>query len=213
MGFGLLNPIITFSRFVLFLCLVNTASANVETKDFTILVLGDSLSAGYGLPKGDAFPEQLSNKINNNQNNINIINAGVSGDTTQGGLARLGWALSDNPDMVIVELGANDGLRGLEPSLMEKNLDAIITELKKREIKVLLTGMYAPPNYGEDYLKEYNSVFPRLAKRHNITLYPFFLEGVAGEPTLNQPDGIHPTKEGIAIMVDRILPYVKEVMK
>ncbi len=200
-------------RFVLFLVLVNTASANEGKTDFTILVLGDSLSAGYGLNQGDGFPEQLSSKINEKKNNIKIINAGVSGDTTQGGLARLNWALVDNPDMVIVELGANDGLRGLDPQLMEQNLDQMITQLKKRQIKVLLAGMLAPPNYGDVYAQEFNSVYPRLAQKHDVTLYPFFLEGVAGDPKLNLPDGIHPTKEGIAIIVERILPYVEKVMR
>ena len=191
--------------------LVNLYTNISFAADYTILALGDSLSAGYGLNKGESFPAQLEKKMLDEGHDIRMINAGVSGDTTKGGLARLNWALADKPDMVIVELGANDGLRGLDPALMQDNLDKILSQLKQRNIKVLLAGMYAPPNFGEDYGQKYNEVFPALAKRHNVTLYPFFLDGVAGIPKLNLEDGIHPTKEGIAIIVKRILPYVLKV--
>ena len=191
--------------------LVNLYTNISFAADYTILTLGDSLSAGYGLNKGESFPAQLEKKLLDEGHDIRMINAGVSGDTTKGGLARLNWALADKPDMVIVELGANDGLRGLDPALMQDNLDKILSQLKQRNIKVLLAGMYAPPNFGEDYGQKYNEVFPALAKRHNVTLYPFFLDGVAGIPKLNLEDGIHPTKEGIAIIVKRILPYVLKV--
>jgi len=212
MNFGLVQKWGSYARFVLFICLVNIISANAWGKDITILALGDSLTAGYGLQNGASFPDQLQSKINIEYEGVKIINAGVSGDTTKGGLARLNWALADKPDVVIIELGANDGLRGLDPVLMEENLDQIIGRLKEKNIKVLLTGMLAPPNYGEEYGKQYNEVFPRLAKKHQVALYPFFLEGVAGISRLNQDDGIHPTKEGVAIIVERIYPYVKKVL-
>lgn len=196
---------------MLFVALVNLTSAIAFAEDYRILVLGDSLSAGYGLNKGDAFPEQLEGALREEGHNIKLINAGVSGDTSKGGRARLNWALADNPQMVILELGANDGLRGLDPALMKENLSQIIAQLQKRKIKVLLAGMYAPPNFGRVYGESYNAVFPTLAKDYSLTLYPFFLEGVAGNPHLNLEDGLHPTKEGIAEIVKRILPYVIKV--
>ncbi len=182
--------------------------------DFKILALGDSLTAGYGLDQNQGFTVQLQQSLNHNfpDQDIKVINGGVSGDTTKGGLARLNWALVDNPDMVIVELGANDGLRGLDPKLTEKNLDGILQNLKDRGVKVLLAGMLAPPNLGPDYGQEFNSIYPRLAKKHEVALYPFFLEGVAGIADLNQEDGIHPNAEGVAIIVERLLPHIEKVM-
>lgn len=211
MGIGLINRLLPIAKVMTLALLVNLYTNISYGADYTILALGDSLSAGYGLNKGESFPAQLEKKMLDEGHDIRMINAGVSGDTTKGGLARLNWALADKPDMVIVELGANDGLRGLDPALMQDNLDKILSQLKQRNIKVLLAGMYAPPNFGEDYGQKYNEVFPVLAKRHNVTLYPFFLDGVAGIPKLNLEDGIHPTKEGIAIIVKRILPYVLKV--
>jgi len=211
MGIGLINRLLPIAKVMTLALLVNLYTNISYGADYTILALGDSLSAGYGLNKGESFPAQLEKKMLDEGHDIRMINAGVSGDTTKGGLARLNWALADKPDMVIVELGANDGLRGLDPALMQDNLDKILSQLKQRNIKVLLAGMYAPPNFGEDYGQKYNEVFPALAKRHNVTLYPFFLDGVAGIPKLNLEDGIHPTKEGIAIIVKRILPYVLKV--
>jgi len=211
MGVGLYKGMIVSLRFVFFLVLVNLVSTQAGANDFKILALGDSLTAGYGLNKGDGFPEQLQKSLQEQGHKIIVLNAGVSGDTSQGGLARLNWALVDKPDMVILELGANDGLRGIAPSLMAHNLDQIISQLKARKIKILLAGMYAPPNFGDAYGQSYNAVFPTLAKNHKVTLYPFFLEGVAGNPDLNQDDGLHPTKEGIAVIVKQIQPYVLKV--
>jgi acyl-CoA thioesterase-1 len=137
-----------------------------------------------------------------------VLDAGVGGDTTAGGLARLDWALADRPSHVIVELGGNDGLRALPPEQMEQNLDAIVSRLRNDGVAVLLAGMRAPPNLGRAYGEVFEAVFARVAQRHDVPLYPFFLEGVAGDPGLNQPDGVHPTADGIAIIVERILPAV-----
>lgn len=215
MGFSLFNGITSLTRCVGFTLLVNFSllgfSHSSLAKDYTILVIGDSLSAGYGLEKGDGFPEQLEDTLINTDPEVRVINAGVSGDTTTGGLARLNWALADIPHMVVLELGANDGLRGIDPALSSNNLDQMIRQLKDRGISVLLAGMLAPPNMGEEYGLAFNSIYPDLAKRHNVTLYPFFLEGVAGIPNLNLEDGLHPTKEGIAKIVKQILPYVLQI--
>ena len=194
---------------VICLSLAFTAASNAQsTSHVKILALGDSLSAGYGLPKPDAFPVVLGAALKKAGYNVTLINAGVSGDTTAGGRARLSWALADKPSVVILQLGANDGLRGLDPPETRNNLHVILTELGKRDITVLLTGMLAPPNLGKEYGKEFNSLFPALARKHNAVFYPFFLEGVAGEPQLNQEDGIHPNRAGVDEIVRRILPSV-----
>lgn len=177
-----------------------------------LLALGDSLTAGYGVAADAAFPAQLERALRAEGYDVAVLNAGVSGDTTAGGKARLDWALADRPQVAIVELGANDGLRGLDPALTERNLDDILGRLRKAGVKVLLTGMLAPPNYGPDYARAFADVFPRLAKRHDVAFYPFFLDGVARDPRLNQPDGLHPTREGVAEIVRRILPSVKAVL-
>ena len=177
-----------------------------------VIVLGDSLTAGYGLEAGQSFPAQLQTALDDRIIPVQIVNAGVSGDTTAGGLARLDWVLKDDPDAVIVELGANDGLRGLDPRETYANLDAIITRLQEAKIRVLLAGMKAPPNLGKDYAAEFDAVYPQLAKAHDILLYPFFLDGVAGDRELTQADGLHPTAKGIARIVTRIQPYVLELL-
>ncbi|MEQ8807288.1 MAG: arylesterase, partial [Rhodospirillales bacterium] len=143
---------------------------------------------------------------------VTVLNAGVSGDTTAGGRARIGWALGDKPDAVIVELGANDGLRGLDPKATFDNLDAVISDIRTAGLPVLLTGMLAPPNLGRDYANDYNAVYPRLAEKHDMLFYPFFLAGVAARPELNQDDGIHPNAKGVAAVVARILPYVLDLL-
>jgi len=178
-----------------------------------ILVLGDSLSAGYGLMLPQSFPSQLEHALNAEGINAVVINAGVSGDTSAGGLSRLDWALSEEVDAVIIELGANDGLRALEPEETFKNLDAIIVNVKQRGLAVLLAGMRAPPNLGLEYGDAFASIYPRLAKKHEVALYPFFLEGVATIAELNQDDTIHPNAEGVKVIAQGILPYVKEMLQ
>lgn len=177
-----------------------------------LLALGDSLTAGYGVAADAAFPVQLERALRAEGYDVAVLNAGVSGDTSAGGRARLDWALADKPRFAIVELGANDGLRGLAPKVTEQNLDDILTRLGKAGVKVLLTGMLAPPNYGPDYAQSFAALFPRLAQRHGVAFYPFFLDGVARDPRLNQPDGLHPTRDGVAEIVRRILPSVKAVL-
>lgn len=174
-----------------------------------IVVLGDSLSAGYNLPAGEGFPEQLQKTLTARGIKVEIIGAGVSGDTTSGGLARLDWSVPDNVDGVLLELGANDAMRGIPVELARKNLDAMLTRLKQRKIAVLLIGMRAPPNMGEDYQMSFDAIYAALAKKHDVPLYPFFLDGVAANPALNLADGIHPNQAGIAIMIERILPFVE----
>jgi len=177
-----------------------------------ILAIGDSLTAGYGLAQPDSFTVQLAGALNKAGREVRVSNAGVSGDTTAGGRARLAWALSEKPDAVIIELGANDGMRGLDPRQTEANLDAILTAIKSRGLPVLLTGMRAPPNLGPEYGAEFNGLFPRLAKKHGVMFYPFFLEGVAAVPSLNQDDAIHPNAEGVAEIVRRLLPFVQRLI-
>lgn len=181
-----------------------------------IVVLGDSLTSGYGLAGDDAFPVRLEAALKAEGIDAQVINAGVSGDTTAAGLRRLDWALAAGPDgppnALIVELGANDALRGLDPKKAEANLDAIVTRAKAQGMKVLLTGMMAPPNFGRDYAAEFAAIFPRLAARHDVPLYPFFLDGIAADKAFNLPDGLHPNPAGVAVIVDRILPYVKRLI-
>ena len=178
----------------------------------TLLLLGDSLTAGYGLPAEDGFAAQLETALEADGMQVRVINAGVSGDTTSGGLARLDWALGDDPDAVVVELGANDGLRGIDPAITKANLDTMLTKLAAKEVPTLFTGMLAPPNLGREYGAEFNRLFPDLAERHGVAFYPFFLDGVAARPDLNQADGIHPNADGVAIIVARILPHVKRLL-
>lgn len=175
----------------------------------TIVVLGDSLTAGYGLAAEEAFPAQLERALIADGCQVRIINAGVSGDTSAGGAARLEWALADNPDMVIVALGANDALRGLNPEQTYANLASIIARLQQRGITVVLAGMIAPRNLGEGYYSSFDKIYPKLAQEFAVPLYPFFLEGVAGKPELNLADGIHPNAAGIEIMVNGMLPLIE----
>jgi len=172
----------------------------------TIVAFGDSLTAGYGLPPADGFATRLGTALTAAGVGARVINGGVSGDTTAGGLARVDWLLADKPDLVIVELGANDALRGLDPKETRRNLGAIIERIQSAGARILLTGMRAPPNLGREYGEEFNRIFPDLAKRHKVPLYPFFLDGVAAVPPLNQADGIHPNAKGVAVIVERIMP-------
>ena len=180
-----------------------------ETKPIKMVVLGDSLSAGYGLPGPGAFPIRLQKALKSSGIDVDMINAGVSGDTSSGGRDRLDWSVPDGTDAVILELGANDALRGLDPKVTRDALSDILTRLKARKIAVLVCGMLAPPNYGSDYSARFNAIYPDLAKSYGVPLYPFFLEGVAADPKLNQADGMHPTAEGVDIIVKNILPAVE----
>ena len=191
------------------------AQTNVKTNTCEgkkLVVFGDSLVAGYGLEPGAAFPEQLGKNLEARGIKIDIINAGVSGDTTSSGLARLDWSIGEDTNAVILELGANDALRGVSPEVTQKNLDMMISRLKENNIEVLLAGMVAPPNMGHSYGKAFNSIYPKLAEKHDVQLYPFFLDGVAADPKLNQPDGIHPTKEGIAVILEKFMPFAEKLL-
>ncbi|MCG6122761.1 MAG: arylesterase [Microvirga sp.] len=175
----------------------------------TIVALGDSLTAGYGLPASDSFPNQLEAALRQRGHHVNVINAGVSGDTASGGRDRLDWSVPDEADGVIVALGANDMLRGLDPGITEQALETIVARLRDRGLGVLLAGMMAGRNLGPQYVERFDGIYPALAARHGVGLYPFFLDGVAGEAALNLDDGIHPNAEGVAIMVERMLPTVE----
>lgn len=191
--------------------LMNNAT-HAQTKSLRLVALGDSLSAGYNLPGSAAFPAVLEKLLRDKGIPVEIANAGVSGDTSQGGLERLDWSVPDATDGVILELGANDALRGVDPALTEKSLDAIVTGLKARGIPVLLAGMYAPRSNGPDYVARFDAIYPKLAEKHGLILYPFFLDGIAGDRVLNQPDMLHPTAEGVRVIAQRILPTVERFL-
>jgi acyl-CoA thioesterase I len=187
-------------------------SAGTEARPVRILVLGDSLTAGYGLPAADAFQAQMKAALRNKGLEVAFIDAAVSGDTTAGGRARLDWALGDGADAALVELGANDGLRGLSPDKMEANLTAILDTLAAKHIPVLLSGMLAPPNLGQEYWDAFRGVFARLGRRPGVIFDPFFLEGVAAHPELNQPDRLHPNAAGVKVIVARLLPAIEKLV-
>jgi acyl-CoA thioesterase-1 len=188
--------------------LAQTAAVSVA-KPIKMVVLGDSLSAGLGLSASAAFPGRLQKALKSNGIEVDMVNAGVSGDTSSGGRDRLDWSVPAGTEAVIVELGANDALRGIDPSVTRAALTDIITRLKARGIAVLLCGMVAPPNYGSDYSARFNAIYPELAKSFGVPLYPFFLQGVATVTALNQADGMHPTPEGVDLIVKNILPTVE----
>jgi acyl-CoA thioesterase-1 len=195
---------------VLFAALAAFAAGGAWGKghETVILALGDSLTAGYRMAGRDSFPSQLERALRKKGVTARVVNGGVSGDTSAGGVRRLDWLMADRPALVIVELGANDGLRGLDPAVTRRNLDRIVASAKARGAKVLLAGMLAPPNLGRAFGGGFNAIFAAVAKQHNVPLYPFFLDGVAGKPALNLSDGIHPNPAGVAVIVERILPYV-----
>ena len=178
----------------------------------TILALGDSLTAGYGLDAGKSFPDKLQDALKTKGHDVIIINGGVSGDTAAQGAARLDWALTSDVKAVIIELGANDALRGLEPAQTEASLRQILDMLKKKNLPTLILGMKAPPNLGADYQAKFDGIYPRLAKEYGAALYPFYLDGVAANADLNQADGIHPNEKGLAIIVPKILPYAEALL-
>ena len=177
-----------------------------------LLVLGDSLTAGYGLPRADGFQARLQAALRAKGILVTIIDGSVSGDTAAGGRARLDWVLADGVDAALVELGANDGLRGSDPGQMEANLATILTRLRERNLPVLLSGMHAPPNFGPDYQSNFRAVFDRLGTLPGVLYDPFFLAGVATQPALNQPDGLHPNAAGVALIVERLLPLVERLL-
>lgn len=189
------------------------ASASFAFADpVRIVGLGDSLMAGYQLDAGQSFPEKLEAALKARGHDVVIVNAGVSGDTSAGGLSRLDWSVPDDTDMVILELGANDMLRGIAPQVTEDNLTAMIERLNQRNIDVVLAGMVAAPNLGADYAAQFNPIFPKLAARYDVPLYPFFLEGVAAERALLLEDGMHPNAAGVDRMVENFLPLIEEVL-
>ena len=200
----------TYSLVILAIVILLTAPAARAACDpqARIVVFGDSLVAGFGLDPGEAFPEQLEKALQAKGHAVAIANAGVSGDTSTGGLARLDWSVPDDTDLVILELGANDALRGIPVELTRRNLDQMVARLTDRRIAVLLAGMLAPPNMGQDYGTRFGAIYPDLAQKHGVSLYPFFLDGVAADPGLNLEDGIHPNSAGIAEIVKRIVPVV-----
>jgi acyl-CoA thioesterase-1 len=195
------------------IALCRSAAALAQGGEIRLLMLGDSITAGYGLARSEGPPAQLEALLRERGRHVRVIDAGVSGDTSAGGRARLDWALADRPQAVIVALGGNDALRGLTPQQMRANLAAILDRLAQRNIPVLLAGMIAPPNLGRDYGDEFRAVFTDLAReRPEVVFYPFLLDGVAGEPRLNQPDRIHPTAEGAAEIARRMLPFVETLL-
>ena len=192
---------------------ISAFSGPVRADAPVIVAFGDSLTAGYGLANADSFPEQLSAAMKAAGREAKVINAGVSGDTTAGGASRIDWALADRPDLIIIELGANDGLRGFEPAKTRENLDLILARSLESGAQVLFTGMMAPRNLGSDYVAEFDGLFPALAEKHaEAVFYPFFLDGVAANPDLNLGDGIHPNADGVSVIVERILPYVLKAL-
>jgi acyl-CoA thioesterase-1 len=188
-------------------------SAQAADRAIRILAFGDSLTAGYGLPDlKEAFPAQLERALKEKGHNVIVIQGGVSGETTTGGRARIDWMLAEKPDAVIVALGGNDALRAVDPAVTLESMDAIVKRIKKDNLPVLVAGMMAPPNLGSDYTKRFAGAFSKVAKDNDALFYPFFLEGVAGIPTLNQRDRIHPTPEGVAVMVKGILPVTEKLI-
>jgi acyl-CoA thioesterase-1 len=189
-----------------------TRAAPAAERPVKIVVLGDSLSAGFGVPVEAAFPARLGKALEAKAVAATVSNAGVSGDTASGGLGRLDWSVPAGTEAVILELGANDALRGIDPALTRSALDSILRRLKQRKIAVLLCGMRAPPNMGPDYVRAFDSIFPALASAHGVVFYRFFLDGVAADPKFNQTDGLHPNAAGVDVIVARIMPKVEDLI-
>jgi len=210
--YGVLGRFFNAMRVLVAVGPVLCASVPAAARMPVILDFGDSLTAGLGLMPEQAFPARLEVWLREHGIAARVVNAGVSGDTTAGGLARLDWALADKPALVILALGANDALRGIDPATVRDNLDKMVQKIDANGAKVLLLGMRAPPNWGEAYDRAFDRIFPDLAHAHQATLYPFFLEGVAMKPDLNQPDGLHPNSHGVDVLVDRIGPVVAGLM-
>jgi len=204
------HKLLIFCVFILGSSLIAVTS---HARELKLLAFGDSLIAGYGLPKKDGFSDQLEATLNHAGIRLKVINAGVSGDTSAGGLSRIDWALGANPDAILLELGANDSLRGIDPAITKMNLQKLLTKLEKTGMPILFAGMVAPPNMGKEYGVEFEKVYLELAETNEVIFYPFFLEGVAGVPELNQEDGIHPNKEGVLKIVKKIAPFVRDLLK
>jgi acyl-CoA thioesterase-1 len=199
------------AAFILFLAICGTISS-ARAEPFKIVGFGDSLMAGFGLGPGEGFTDKLQAALRARGHDVTIANAGVSGDTSSGGLSRLDWSVPDGTQLVILELGANDMLRGVSPGIAEKNLDDMLAKLKQRKIAVLLAGMRAAPNLGAGYQNAFDAIYPKLAQKYGAPLYPFFIDGVAGQPGLQLEDGLHPNAEGVERMVERILPTVEKAI-
>lgn len=192
--------------------LVSDEASSAPGRTIRLVALGDSLTAGYNLPQSAAFPSVLEAALRARGHAVEIANAGVSGDTASGGLDRLDWSVPDGTDGVILELGANDMLRGTNPDITRRALDTIVDRLKARNIPVMLAGMYSARNLGPDYVRRFDAIYPDLAEKHGLLLYPFFLDGVAGEPRLSLADGLHPSAEGVRVVVQRIVPTVESFL-
>ncbi|WP_429814676.1 arylesterase [Ensifer sp. B1-9] len=201
-----------FQRVFLALMMTIALSSTARAETISLVGFGDSLMAGYQLPPQDAFPTRLEKALKEKGLDVTIANAGVSGDTSSGGLARIDWSVPDGTKGVILELGANDALRGIPPEATRKNIEAMITRLKDRGIAVLLAGMMAPPNMGADYAARFNPIYPELAEKYGLELYPFFLDGVVTEAKLKLEDGIHPNGDGVGVMVEKALPVVERFL-
>ncbi len=202
-----------FNTALVLLALLPAAAA---ARQLLVLAYGDSLTAGYQLAPGDSFPAQLQAALRKDGLDVLVHNAGVSGDTTTQGRARMAWVLGGlkaRPDLIILELGANDSLRGVNPKITRDNLDAMLAEFNKRGHKVLLAGMLAPRNMGADYVRAFDPIYPALAKKHGVPLYPFFMDGVIFDDRLKLPDGMHPTRQGVAVIVQRIKPHVIKALR
>lgn len=182
--------------------------AHAQGAPVRIAVLGDSLAAGFGVKPAESFPARLEADLKAQGRNVTVLNHGVSGDTTAGGLDRIDWMLADKPDIVLVELGANDALRGTDPAVTEKNLDAIVAKLKGAGVTVWLAGMLAPRNFGSDYVEKFDGLYKRIAEKYQVPLYPFILDGIAQDPVYIQADGLHPNPKGAQVLADRLLPFV-----
>lgn len=203
----------SLAKILLILVLAAIGTRNLAAaQPFQIVGFGDSLMAGYQLNTGEGFPERLQVKLEQLGYDISVANAGVSGDTTSGGLSRLDWSVPDGTDLVILELGANDMLRGIMPEVTEQNLEKMILRLKERNIPIVLAGMYAAPNLGKDYIQRFNAIYPRLAEKHELPLVPFFLEGVVANANLLLSDGMHPNPEGVDRMVENVLPVLEPLV-
>ncbi len=205
--FGLMATIICLTLF-----LQPVTSARAQTAPVLIVALGDSLTAGYNLALENAFPVKLEAALRKRGHDVRIHNAGVSGDTSSGALSRLDWALPEKTDGVIVELGANDALRGTDPETTRKGLAQLLSRLEERKLDVLLAGMLAPPNMGREFADAFNAIYPDLARQRDALLYPFFLDGVAANPELNLGDGMHPNAKGVDVIVERIVPFVEKLI-